>query len=123
MYCPRCGVEYRAGFTECADCRVALVAEKPQLPKDPRDPNLELVTVLEGNDPLLIGLAKASLTDAGIPFYVLGEELGLRLGPVGSFMHPWCRIQVAADREQEARDLLQQIGEYYQAGDAEEERE
>ena len=122
MYCPKCGVEYRAGFTECADCRVALVDEKPQVPKDPPDPNLDLVTVLEGNDPLLIELAKASLTDADIPFYVQGEEVGMRL-LVGSFMQTWHRIQVAADREQEARELLQQIGEYDRAGDAEEERE
>ncbi len=90
---------------------------------DSRDPNLELVTVLETDDPLLTGLAKDSLTEAGIPFYVLGEELGLRLGPVGSFMRPWLRIQVAADREQEARELLQQIGEYYQAGESEQEPE
>jgi hypothetical protein len=29
MYCPKCRVEYRAGFTECSDCRVRLVAELP----------------------------------------------------------------------------------------------
>jgi hypothetical protein len=121
VYCPRCGVEYREGFTECADCRVALVAGMPEPAKELPDPGLELVTVLEGDDPLLINLAKASLTEADIPFFVLGEELGLRLGPVGSFIQPWRRIQVAADREQEARELLQQIGEYYQAGESEEE--
>lgn len=122
MYCPKCGVEYRAGFTECADCRVALVDEKPHVPKHLRDPNLDLVTVLEGNDPLLIELAKASLIDADIPFYVQGEEVGMRL-LVGSFMQTWHRIQVAADREQEARELLTQIGEYDQAGGAEGEPE
>ena len=25
MICPRCGSEYRPGFTECADCHVELV--------------------------------------------------------------------------------------------------
>ena len=29
MYCPECGVEYRAGFTECADCHVPLVEKLP----------------------------------------------------------------------------------------------
>jgi len=106
VYCPKCGVEYRESFTACADCRVALVAEKPQLPQNPQNPNLDLVMVLEGNDPLLIEFAKASLTDADIPFYVQGEEVGMRL-LVGSFMQTWHRIQVAADREQEARELLQ----------------
>jgi hypothetical protein len=27
MFCPRCKCEYREGFTICADCDVALVAE------------------------------------------------------------------------------------------------
>ena len=30
MWCPSCGPEYRAGSTQCADCRVALVATKPR---------------------------------------------------------------------------------------------
>lgn len=28
-FCPRCKAEYRADFTECADCQVPLVAELP----------------------------------------------------------------------------------------------
>jgi hypothetical protein len=30
VWCPSCGVEYRLGATTCADCRVALVAERPE---------------------------------------------------------------------------------------------
>jgi hypothetical protein len=29
MFCPRCRSEYRAGFTQCANCEVELVAELP----------------------------------------------------------------------------------------------
>ena len=29
-YCPECGTEYRAGFTHCYDCQVALVDEPPE---------------------------------------------------------------------------------------------
>jgi hypothetical protein len=29
LYCPRCGGEYRAGFRQCADCMVPLVAHRP----------------------------------------------------------------------------------------------
>ena len=30
MYCPVCKTEYRAGFTECADCHAMLVSELPK---------------------------------------------------------------------------------------------
>jgi hypothetical protein len=30
VWCPSCGSEYRLGTTQCADCRVALVNERPQ---------------------------------------------------------------------------------------------
>jgi hypothetical protein len=29
MWCPKCGAEYRPGFTTCADCRVPLVDDPP----------------------------------------------------------------------------------------------
>jgi len=29
MNCPKCGAEYRPGFTKCSDCNVDLVAEQP----------------------------------------------------------------------------------------------
>ena len=30
MFCPKCGAEYRPGFTECTDCFLPLVAEPPE---------------------------------------------------------------------------------------------
>lgn len=30
VWCPSCGAEYRVGSTTCADCRVALVDERPE---------------------------------------------------------------------------------------------
>ncbi|MGH8978490.1 MAG: hypothetical protein ACRDV7_10480 [Acidimicrobiia bacterium] len=30
VWCPSCGAEYRAGSSQCADCRVALVTYKPR---------------------------------------------------------------------------------------------
>src|SRR3569833_3047952 len=38
-YCPDCGVEYRAGFDTCSDCRVALQAEFPVDFRPPPRPN------------------------------------------------------------------------------------
>ena len=109
MFCPECGAEYRPGFYECSDCRVPLVAAKPREEKERPDPDLELVTVFEGNDPLLVAAAKSVLEEAGIPFHVLGEELAVRLGPVGALINPWRRIQVGVDREQEARGLIEEL--------------
>jgi hypothetical protein len=38
---------------------------------------LEIVTVLESQDPVEIAWAKAALDEAGIDFYVAGEEIGV----------------------------------------------
>ena len=35
LWCPSCGAEYRSGSTQCADCRVALVTERPAELDDP----------------------------------------------------------------------------------------
>jgi len=111
VYCPKCGVEYREGFTECADCRVLLVTRRPPDDSNPEDsgsgdPDLEPITVLVGNDRLLLASAKGLLEDAHIPFYALGDEIrpAARFGGTG--IHPWWAIQVAADRQEEARTLL-----------------
>ncbi|OGB92736.1 MAG: hypothetical protein A2Z31_10115 [candidate division NC10 bacterium RBG_16_65_8] len=31
MFCPKCGAEFREGFASCADCKVDLVMDSPQL--------------------------------------------------------------------------------------------
>jgi hypothetical protein len=110
VFCPECGVEYREGFTECADCRVSLVAEAPPEPQ-PGLLDLELVTVLECNNAVATALAKATLEEAGIPFCTQGEELGPRMEALSPYFHPWCRFQVAREREAEARALLRPIEE------------
>lgn len=33
VWCPSCGAEYRAGSVQCADCRVALVTDRPLRPR------------------------------------------------------------------------------------------
>jgi hypothetical protein len=70
---------------------------------------VEVVTVLESNDPVLLGLAKGLLENAGIPFYARGSEYGVRFGPVTPFANPWESIQVPADREAEARALVEDL--------------
>ncbi len=111
MYCPECRVEYREGSKECTDCRVPLLAGTP--PPEPAsafDPNLELVVVLETCDAFALALAKGLLEDAGIPFFVL-NELSMLVTDVDPMLRKWVRIQVASDREAEARELLARISQ------------
>jgi hypothetical protein len=105
MYCPQCGAEYRNGFTECSDCRVAL---SPGVRPEAPDPHLDLVTVFESNDRSAIGLAKGSLEDASIPFWMQYDETAARL-VLGPIMFPLCRFLVPKDREVGARELLEQL--------------
>jgi hypothetical protein len=109
VYCPKCRVEYREGFTECSDCHVPLRAgTPPPEPESPFDPDLELVAVLETCDALVLALAKDLLEEAGIPFFVL-NEISTLVTDVDPMLHKWRRVQVARDREAEARKLLAPI--------------
>lgn len=109
MYCPECGDEYREGFTECSDCHVPLLPGScPPDPPDGFDPNLELVVVLETNNPIELALAKGLLEDAGIPHFVLGQIATL-VRDVDGFLKKWVRLQVPRDREGEARELLKPV--------------
>ncbi len=108
MYCPQCRVEYRAGFTECSDCHVPLLAGAPKDKPDPFDPTLGLVVVLETNDGIQLALAKGLLEDVQIPFFVLGQIATL-VQDVDGFLHKWARVQVPRDREAEARELLESL--------------
>jgi len=106
VYCPECRVEYREGFRECSDCRVPLLSGSvPPQPEGPFDPDLELVVVLETNDPFVLATAKEALEDAGIPFFALNEITTL-VNDIDPMLRKWIRIQVASDRAAEAREVL-----------------
>jgi len=92
-------VEYRDEFTECSDCGVALI---PGVAPG-------LVTVFESDDVFAIGLAKGSLEDAGIPFWMQGDQTAAHL-VLSPIMFPLCRFLVSRDREAEARELLEPLG-------------
>ncbi len=117
MYCPQCGIEYRDGFTECSDCRVPLLAGTPPVEPSFFDPSLELVEILQTNDPVQLAMAKGLLEEAGIPFFVLGQIATL-VQDVDGFLHKWVRIQVPRDRETQARDLIESLIESVPIEDA-----
>lgn len=111
MFCPKCLAEYEAGFTECADCQVALVSG--HAPQPTKEPEVEVVTVLETGEPIALSLAKASLDEAGIKYILTPEEPSpfrpkYFLGFQPSMAIP-CRIEVAAEDEKEARALLEPL--------------
>ena len=105
MYCPDCRAEYGEGVAECADCHVPLLAGSAPSEPESFDPELNLVVVLETNDQFELALAKGLLEEAGIPFFVL-NQISVLVNDVDPMLHKWVRLQVARDREAEARELL-----------------
>ena len=69
------------------------------------DPDMELVVVLNTNEPIAFALAKGSLEQAGIPFFAEGEITKL-VNDIDPTLRKWVRLKVPRDREEEARDLL-----------------
>jgi hypothetical protein len=110
MYCPQCRTEYREGFTECADCQVPLLPGTPPDPEVPFDPTLDPVEVLDTNDQIQLAMAKGLLEDAKIPFFTQGQIATL-VTDIDGALHKWIRVYVSRDREQQARELLEQLSE------------
>lgn len=74
MFCPQCNVEYRPGFTRCADCDVGLVNEPPhyalagQPPPTAGDPNEDpFCSFWKGEDARVHAELFEVLEEAGIP--------------------------------------------------------
>ncbi len=108
MFCPKCGDEYRPGFTRCDDCGVDLV---DRLPENEQSEPYEMVTVLETGDQSLVVVAKSILDGAGIPCIARNERLQnlFGWGAIGAgfnaAMGP-IRIQVRKEDAETARELL-----------------
>ena len=78
MICPKCRAEYRRGFTECADCDVALVESAETLegnavnsegPARPGDPNEDpFCSFWKGNDPRVHAELCTVLDEAEVPY-------------------------------------------------------
>ncbi|MGO9227683.1 MAG: DUF2007 domain-containing protein [Bryobacteraceae bacterium] len=111
MFCPACGEEYRDGFVECADCRVPLTDQRPQLGTNTgehdgeEDLDVLIRTGLIG--PLAIGLARTLLEEAGIPFFAMDLSTAARQES-GNFLG-WWNVRVSHDREAEAREVLRSV--------------
>ncbi len=120
MYCPQCGAEFRDGFNRCSDCDVELASE----PRPPEDHHpVEYVKVLETSEPTLIPVIKSLFDGAGIPFLTRGESMmdlfpSQMLGPVYKSAGA-VKFRVPAEREEEARELLDAHPEDFEMPDEE----
>jgi len=108
VFCPKCGDEFRPGFTRCPDCDTDLVDALPEI-EDPGP--LEMVTVLETGDQSLVAVARSVLEGAGIPCIARNERLQnlFGWGTIGTgfnaAMGP-IRVQVLKEDADAARELL-----------------
>jgi hypothetical protein len=89
-WCPKCGAEYREGFSTCSDCNVALVDAAPAAePHDhkrpdvhgPFSPDDDTVELLVTN-PLEAEVIVARLRSEGIPAAVFASEGYDSYGPL-----------------------------------------
>jgi hypothetical protein len=73
MFCPKCRVEYRAGYSRCADCDVDLVErlEKVDRESDKVPPDENLMEVWAGEDQVEAIINCKQLKEAGIPYKVI----------------------------------------------------
>jgi hypothetical protein len=71
---------------------------------------MKLVVVLETCDAFALALTKGLLEEAGIPFFVL-NELSTLVNDIDPMLRKWMRVQVASDREAEAREILARISQ------------
>ena len=101
MFCPICFSEYRAGFTECNDCRVALV---DKLPDEPEPEFHEFVALMTARDEVHIALIKAAFDEADLDYYFDGEYAN-RLIPLPLST----RLMVREDQAEEGQLILKEL--------------
>jgi hypothetical protein len=109
MFCPDCGGEYRSGFTTCADCGVALVAEPPngELVESESGP---LAALEVTNDPDLLAELTGRLEMSEVPYVIQAGTAMSLMAEDGTLFagrpEVWeARVWVATERLEEATAL------------------
>jgi hypothetical protein len=107
LFCPKCGAEYREGFTVCADCGVSLVYERPAETHDEVE-YVEYEEILRTFNPADVAVIKSILDGAEIPYFFKGENFLL----VRPLVEP-AALMVSKEQAARARDLLKDLKPRY----------
>lgn len=107
MFCPECGVEYREGFAECSDCRVALVETLPLEPESDHSgegwETIEYAGYQAGQVPVL----KSVLDAEGIEYFLTDESMDTIYGSLPLLRAP--RLTVRREHAERVREILSEL--------------
>ena len=105
MFCPKCGAEYREGFTHCPDCDTDLVnelpKEKPKQVRETTDDDKTFAAVLSTYNLGDIALIRSILDNEGIEYYLQGENTA----SIRGYMDPTI-LMVRNDQVEIVKELL-----------------
>jgi hypothetical protein len=111
MFCPKCKREFIKNIKTCPTCGASLVKTLSQEDKQKDEPQyVKFVTVMETRDRALIAFIKSIFENAGIKYFINGEDM-LNLGKVVSDV----QIQVEESYVQDAMELLKEVNESKQS--------
>ena len=103
MFCPKCGAEYREGFTECADCMVPLVWDKPPERRTEVE-YVEYEEVMSTFNPADVAIVRSVLDAEDITYFIKGEHF-LLIRPLAD---P-AVLMVKKDEVETAREVLKDL--------------
>ena len=113
MYCPKCGYEYRDGFSTCSDCKVELKHGSPPS-KEKKQPERPIPTehmgyenyvqAMDTPDYAFITFVRSLLEAEGIESYLLGEHVNA-IYPMGLGI----KLMVHEDQIEEAMEIIRDV--------------